>query len=106
MSADAKLILCLAIPLIVTLTIALTVCLILLTLYRRRNETLERQCDKYRDTARETAMKLRRVQSAHYVAETQAAAEMADKDRELKVNRELMRQLDQSRKRKTQEAPA
>lgn len=98
MSADAKLVLCVAVPVIAVLILELAICFLLLAAYRRRNKSLRTLCGRYKVMAKTAAAQLRRAQSAHYFAETQAAAEMADKDRELKVNRELMRQYDRSRR--------
>ena len=98
MSADARLVLWITTPMIISLIMSLAVCLLLLASYRRKNKSLRTMCLRYQDMAKTAEHKARRAQIAYCLAETQAAVEMAHKNRELKVNRELMKQFDRSRR--------
>lgn len=104
MSADARLVLIVTVPVIAALTLALALCSFLVTAYRRKNEALHTMCLRYQDMAKSAEQKVRRAQIAYCLAETQAAVEMAHKNRELKVNRELMKQFDRSRRAREETA--
>jgi hypothetical protein len=94
------LILCFAAAVITFLLLWLVGCMMLLTMYRRKNKALRKLCNRYRAMAEANAIQLRNANMAQCLAETQAAAELARKDRELRINRELMKQFDQSRRKK------
>ena len=104
MSADAKLVMWITTPMIISLILSLFVCFVRLISYRRKIAALRTLCGRYCDMAKRAEQKARRAQIAYCLAETQAAVEMAHKDRELKVNRELMRQYDRSRREKEEPA--
>ena len=104
MSADARLVLWITTPMIISLILSLAVCMLLLASYRRKNKSLQAMCSRYQDMAKTAEYKARRAQIAYCLAETQAAVEMAHKDRELRINRELMRQYDRSRREKEEPA--
>ena len=104
MSADAEMVLIVTVPVIAALTLALALCSFLVTAYRKRNEALWTLCSRYQDMAKTAEHKARRAQIAYCLAETQAAVEMAHKDRELRINRELMRQYDRNRRGKEEPA--
>ena len=104
MSADAKLVLWITTPMVISLILSLAVCFVRLISYRRKIAALRTMCSRYQDMAKHAEHKARRAQIAYCLAETQAAVEMAHKDRELKVNRELMKQFDRSRR--AREEPA
>ena len=104
MSADARLVLWITTPVIISLILSLAVCLLLLASYRRKNKSLRTMCLRYQDMAKHAEHKARRALIAYCLAETQAAVEMAHKNRELKVNRELMKQFDRSRRAREETA--
>ena len=98
MSAESKVILFVLFPTILVQLFMLWKGFFRMMKDRRRIKALEMKCKRYRAMAKNAAAQLRRVQSAHCLAESLAEAAIASKDRELRINRELMKQFDRSRR--------
>ena len=94
MSADAKLVLCFAVPIVVALTVALAVLTVMVWLYRRRCDALTAANTRLHRNLKISNRRTRRAESVLCLLDAQREADADTAKKELNVARSLRRQAE------------
>ena len=94
MSADAKMILCIAVPVTVVLTIAVAVLAVMVWLYRRRCDALTAANNRLHRKLKVSNRRTRRAESVLCLLDVQREADADTAKKELNVARSLRRQAE------------